>query len=163
EIDDNHPQHALKITLEALGLDRRAVAELAGAEEDKKARARRALLREALAPPDRTADWLARLAGTAPPWGKARAFPAEACGGLCLIEARNEEEEATIVALLLREALEIPGRTAALATPDPALGERVAAKLRRWGVAASASAGAPLSQSAPGVLLTLLAELAEDE
>ena len=39
----------------------------------------------------------------------------------------------SLLALLLREALETPDRTAALVAPDQALARRVAAKLARWG------------------------------
>ena len=53
-----------------------------------------------------------------------------------MVFARAEEEAATAAALLLREALETPGRTAALVTPDAALARRVSARLTRWGVAA---------------------------
>jgi ATP-dependent helicase/nuclease subunit B len=163
EIEASHPQHGLKVTLEALHLDRRAVPRLLGAEENKRATARRVLVREALAPAGRTADWLQRLEHAARPWGERRAFVEEACAGLSLIEAQNEEEEATTIALLLRQALETPGRSAALVTPDARLGQRVAAKLSRWNVAASPSAGVALADAPAGILLTLLAELTEDE
>ncbi len=53
-----------------------------------------------------------------------------------VVYARAEEEAATAAALVLREALETPGRTAALVTPDAALARRVSARLTRWGVAA---------------------------
>jgi ATP-dependent helicase/nuclease subunit B len=161
EIEASHPQYGLKVTLEKL--DRRDVPLLLGAEEDRRATARRVLVREALAPAGRTADWLQRLEQAARPWGERRAFVEEACAGLSLIETQNEEEEATTIALLLRQALETPERTAALVTPDARLGQRVAAKLSRWNVAASPSAGIQLADAPAGVLLTLLAELTEDE
>jgi ATP-dependent helicase/nuclease subunit B len=163
EIDDQHPQHALKDTLATLKLYRRAVPVLEGAHEDDVATARRALVRETLVPADRTADWLKRLDETAAPWGAPADFIARALDGVSLIEARNEEEEATAIALLLREALETPGRTAALITPDNNLAQRVSAKLRRWNVSAHAAAGVALADTWPGVMLSLLAELAEDD
>ncbi len=163
EIEDSHPQHGLKVTLDALGLDRRAVPMLAGAAQSRRANARRILVREALAPAGRTADWRARLEHAAHPWGDHDTFVREACTGLALVEANNEEEEAAAIALMLREALETPERTAALVTPDPRLAARVAAKMRRWGVALSPSAGVALSETPTGVLLTLLAALAADD
>ena len=45
------------------------------------------------------------------------------------------EDEAEAIALILREAAETPGRTAALVTPDRALARRVAARLEAWGIA----------------------------
>ena len=71
-------------------------------------------------------------------------------------------EEAQAIALALREALEEPGRTAALVTPDRALARRVSAHLRRWGIEADDSAGRPLSQTPPGTLLLAAANAAAE-
>src|SRR5581483_10748142 len=65
-------------------------------------------------------------------------------------------------ALVLREALETPGRTAALVTPDAALARRVSARLTRWGVAADSSAGAPLAGYPIAALIGLVAHAAFD-
>src|SRR3546814_13884345 len=62
----------------------------------------------------------------------------------------------------MREAIETPGRTAALVTPDRTLAERVAAVLARWDIRVDDSAGQPLSRTPPGALLLVLAELAAD-
>ncbi len=154
-IGDQHPQHALKETLAALGVDRRAIPALCA--ETALGRARRVLMREALAPAEQTADWLKRLA-LAGGAGLVR----EGVQGLRLLEAASEDEEATAIALMLREALETPGRTAALATPDAGLALRVEAKLARWGVAAAVSHGRPLIETEAGALVALLCELARD-
>jgi len=153
-ISDQHPQHALKQALAALGVARGDVPLLA--EETVDGRARRVLMREALAPAEKTADWLARLtdAGGA-------AFVKAGAQGLRLIEAATEDEEATAIAMLLREALE-QERSAALATPDVALARRVEAKLARWGVAPAVSHGRLLRETQAGVLIALLCELARD-
>ena len=89
-------------------------------------RARRVLMREALAPAEKTADWLARLelAG-------GRAFVRQGVAGLRLLEAETEDQEAAAIALMLREALERPGG-AAVVTPDARLARRIeAGALRR--------------------------------
>ena len=65
--------------------------------------------------------------------------------------------------LALREALETPGKTAALVTPDRQLARRVSALLARWGIEADDSAGTPLSQTAPGTLLLGIASAAAEE
>ena len=62
----------------------------------------------------------------------------------------------------MRHAVETPGRTAALVTPDRGLAERVAAALARWGISVDDSAGQPLSKTPPGALILLLAKLAAD-
>ena len=65
-----------------------------------------------------------------------------------MIEAANPEEEALAIAVTLREALETPGKTAALVTPDRALARRVVAALERWHVAVDDSGGDPLAGNA---------------
>ena len=59
----------------------------------------------------------------------------------------------------MRAALEIPGRTAALVTPDRHLARRVAVELRRWAIEVDDSAGTPLDQTPPGAFLLLTARL----
>ena len=157
DIDPQHPQHALRVTLAALGVERGAVRSLV-ADEAPGAVARRALISEALVPADATADWRRRLEKL----GGAR-LVAQATQGLSVIEARNEDEEALSIALLLREALETPARTAALVTPDAGLAHRVHAKLQRWGVTPQMTVAAPLGESEHGVLLQLLTALFVDD
>ena len=77
--------------------------------------------------------------------------------GLERLAPADQQEEAAAIALVLREALQIPGRRAALVTPDRDLAGRVAAELLRWGVVADDSAGEPLAETPPAVFLRLLA------
>ena len=155
-VGDQHPQFALKETLTALGVDRRDIASFG--DETPKGRARRVLMREALAPAEKTADWLTRLAAAG-----GAAFVAEGAEGLSLIEAATEDQEAAAIALLMREALETEGRTAALVTPDVGLARRVESKLARWGVTPAVSHGRPLRETEAGALIALLCDLALDE
>ena len=74
------------------------------------------------------------------------------------IVCSGDKEEGEVIALLLRHALETPGRTAALVTPDRRLARRVAASLGRWGIAIDDSAGMPLDKTAPGIFLRQVAE-----
>ena len=138
-IDAQHPQHALRVTLEALGVARTDVAPLIE-NETPRAQARRRLMREVLVPADATADWRKRVADNG-----GEALIRDGAAGLSVIEARNEEEEALIVALLMREALETPERTAAFVTPDATLARRSASTSCLW---ASPSRSTPLSKSA---------------
>lgn len=154
-IGDQHPQHALRETLKALGIARHDIPLMVG--ESASGRARRVLMREALAPAEKTADWLARLTAAG-----GAAFVKEGAEGLRLIEAATEDEEAMAVALLLREVLEDAERTAAFVTPDVALARRVEAKLVRWGVQPAVSHGRPLRETEAGALLALLCDLARD-
>ncbi|MBI2254532.1 MAG: double-strand break repair protein AddB [Proteobacteria bacterium] len=80
------------------------------------------------------------------------------------IDCRTEQEEAGVIALMLREAVAQPAPyRAALVTPDRGLARRVAAELRRWGIVIDDSAGAPLPTTGNGLFFRLIAEaLAED-
>lgn len=77
--------------------------------------------------------------------------------GLKKLEAPEEAQNALAIAMVLREALETPGRTAALITPDRALAERVASALTRFGVLVDDSAGEALAATPPAVFLRHLA------
>ena len=79
-----------------------------------------------------------------------------------LIETPGPREEALAIAAALRGAIEEPGATAALVTPDRKLARRVAAELRRFGIEADDSAGRPLLSTAPGTLLRLALAAALD-
>ncbi|MBI1251575.1 MAG: double-strand break repair protein AddB [Alphaproteobacteria bacterium] len=155
QIDAQHPQFALRRTLETLGVDRWAIAPLSPSKETNTGAARRVLIREALAPAQATADWLTRIEAV----GGERVLSLGA-EGLTRIEAATEDEEAAAIALALREALETEGQTAALVTPDAGLARRVAAKLGRWGIAPQMSQGVRLNETPAGLLLLNLAGLA---
>ena len=83
--------------------------------------------------------------------------------GVRALELTDPAEEAQAVAIALREAIEVPGRTAALVTPDRVLARRVSAHLKRWGIEADDSAGRPLSETAPGTLILALATAAAEK
>lgn len=146
-----HPQSGLQDLLAAMDLERSAVRLWPGCDGAARTAPDRALLlAEALsvaAPEDRPVPTLNLDAALA---------------GVRQVAAATPQEEATIIAVALREALETPGRTAALITPDRDLARRVAAELARYGVRCDDSAGQPLSGSVPGVFLRLLAEAARD-
>jgi ATP-dependent helicase/nuclease subunit B len=98
-----------------------------------------------------------RPAATAEAW-QLMAPPEEpAFQGLALATCESQGQEALLVALKLREALETPGRTAALVTPDRQLARRVAAELARFALTVDDSAGVPLDQTPPGSLFLLVA------
>ena len=166
QVGEAHPQGAMRRLLHRAQITRAEVRpwpadETAG--EALKGRARRRVLNEALRPAEATADWV-RVIGEIRREGEAAGIDpiAEGLEGLSVTVARTEEEAAGLAALLLREVLETPGKTAALVTPDPALARRVSARLARWGSPADSSAGGPLSGTPAGVLTVLMAGLAAD-
>lgn len=146
-LDEPHPQAALKRLLARLEIDRAAVPDWPTPPADAAPGPDRSrLLRE-----------LFRPAATSEAW-RGIALPADCLDGIRRLEAPTAREEAEALALLMREALEQPGQTCALVTPDRALGRQVAAALTRWGLAVDDSGGRPLSDTPPGAFLRLLAE-----
>lgn len=75
-----------------------------------------------------------------------------ATAGLSLIEAQSQRDEATAIALCMRDAI-AANKTAALITPNRTLTRQVAATLDIWGIVPDDSGGMPLQQSPPGRLL----------
>jgi ATP-dependent helicase/nuclease subunit B len=145
---ETHPQFQLKLLLDRMGINRSEVETWReGGGHDAGAVRGRAVA-NALAPADFTAKW------TGLPGSDRRLT------GVVAAELATPAEEAQAIALALRGALETPGRTAALVTPDRALARRVAAHCARWGIAVDDSAGRPLSILPPGTLLIALAEAA---
>jgi ATP-dependent helicase/nuclease subunit B len=156
ELDAGHAQFGLRQLLAHLGVEREDVAPwspLPGDHAERTARVR--FISEALRPPPATDAWRDLIE-------KEQAAFSHALDGLALVEAQNPREEALIIAIALREALEIPGRTAALVTPDRGLARRVAMELARWDIAIDDSAGRTLSSTPPGTFLALLARAAAE-
>ena len=147
-LEPSHPQAGLKRLLAALGVGRADAGRWNPDQVEGSPRIR--ALGIALAPAA-TADFAA-----------SRESAEVGLADLVAVDAPGAREEADAVALIMRETLETPGRTAALITPDRALARRVAAALLRWGIAVDDSAGAPLSRTAPGVFLRLVAEAASE-
>ncbi len=143
-IEPIHPQFGIKSQLDHIGIGREDVRPWPGtAAEQPRAR----LLTEALRPAETTEQWREgpRIEG-------------EALSGLARADCATIGEEAEVIALAMREALETPGRTAALLTADRALARRTASALRRWGIDVDDSAGRPLAETPVGVWLRLVAE-----
>jgi ATP-dependent helicase/nuclease subunit B len=165
KVDPQHPQGAMKGLLERTRTPRGAVRPWpASVAFQAQGRWRRRLVNEALRPAESTADWLEVIETLRREADADGIDPvAEGLKGLSLVAAANEEEAAQTCAVILRETLETPGRTAALITPDQALARRVAAALGRWGVIPDSSAGEALAGCRCGVLAGLLARAAVDE
>ena len=146
-----HAQFAMHALLERIGMTRGDVSELAPA----KPYGREALVSEALRPAATTEHWRQRKDDK-----DFDAAAETALATLGMIEAANSEEEALAIAVALREALETPGKTAALVTPDRALARRVVAALGRWKVAVDDSGGDALADTSAGVFARLTAQVA---
>ncbi|MBI1402754.1 MAG: double-strand break repair protein AddB [Porphyrobacter sp.] len=143
-----HPQYHLKLLLHRMGVNRAEVQPwhrrgMAAAEP-----ARSRAISSLFLPPQASRAW----AGLGPDRRR--------LSGVRLLAAANIEEEAQAIALLVREALEVPAKRIAVVTADRGLARRVVQHLERWNIAADDSAGRPLSLTPAGRLFGLIAEIA---
>jgi ATP-dependent helicase/nuclease subunit B len=146
-----HPQYHLKLLLNRMGLARGEVqpwhrSGLAAAPPE-----RSRAISNLFLPPRASAAWVGLRAED------------RRLSGVRLMESTHPGEEAQAIAVLIREALEVPERRVALISPDRGLAARVVAHLERWGIAADDTAGRPLPQTAAGRLLLLLAEVVAEQ
>ena len=148
---ETHPQFHLKLLLDRMGIARDEVMRWVRSGESDASPRRAHAISNAFAPPEATGKW--------------RDLPSErrSLAGVRVLEAPDSAAEAQAIAILIREALEEPGKRAALATPDRELALRVAAHLKRWGIEADDSAGRPLSEQPVGTLMLALAEAAAQD
>jgi ATP-dependent helicase/nuclease subunit B len=143
-----HPQFHLKLVLERMGIGRGEVRRWRdlGAAASSPLRGR--AVANAMAAPQYSDKW------------QSLSPARRRLSGIRLAELPDPAAEAQAIALALREALETPGKTAALVTPDRQLAARVSALLERWDIVVDDSAGRPLSETAPGTVLLGIASAA---
>jgi ATP-dependent helicase/nuclease subunit B len=155
--DPTHPQHLMLHFLRRLELAPDDVRDWPAAGGRVEPGARAALIAEMLRPAASTDEWrdLSR--------NDAGGLDERALDGICRLDCAGPQEEAGVIALLLRQRLERPGETAALVTPDRDLARRVASELRRWDIEIDDSAGAPLNNTPPGIFLRLVLDLAASD
>jgi ATP-dependent helicase/nuclease subunit B len=146
-----HPQFHVKLLLDRIGVGRDEVQRWRWSGRAASPPARSRAVANAMAAPDYSHKWETLR-------------PAERrLGDIRLAELADPAAEAQAIALALRHALETPGKTAALVTPDRHLAGRVSALLRRWEIQADDSAGKLLSEAAPGTLLLGIASALADD
>ncbi|MBB4859825.1 ATP-dependent helicase/nuclease subunit B [Novosphingobium chloroacetimidivorans] len=146
-----HPQYHLKLLLHRMGIARDEVQtwHRAGLAASPPERSR--AISNLFLPPTPSARW-SQLAA------KDRRL-----AGVRLMESATPAAEAQAIAVLIRQALEVPERRVALVTPDRNLAGRVVVQLGRWGIVADDTAGRPLPQTAAARVLLLLAELIAEQ
>lgn len=149
--EPTHPQFHLKLLLDRIGVAREEVRRWPWSGRAASSPERSRAVANALASPDFSHKWETLRAAE------------RRLGGIRLAELPDQPAEAQAIALKLREAVETPGKTAALVTPDRQLAGRVSALLRRWDIEADDSAGRPLSKTPAGTLLLAIASAAAEE
>lgn len=151
KLDDTHPQFTMMRLLKRLGVARGDVRDWDSPGIGEAAPRRAELVSEAMRP-----------AQTSERWSRFGGVPPQALMDVMRIDCPSPREEAGAIALLMREALETPGKRAALVTPDRNLARRVAAELRRFCVEVDDSGGIALGETPPGVFLCLTAAMIAD-
>ncbi len=149
-ITPEHPQFALRTLLSQWSVDRSAVAEL-GAAQGR----RMWLMGQTMRPAEVADQWSSSLAS-------ATDQVRQALHDVALIEARDRQEEADVIALRLRQHVATAEGKAALITPDRDLAIRVKASLKRWNIEIDDSAGERLTHTGHAALLVLLLSMVED-
>ncbi len=148
ELDEQHPQFGMRELLKALEVTRQDVIELSHVQRREDGAAREALASEIMRPGAMTHLWKDVS-------GKTDVLQ-KACEGITWLEAPEMREQALVIALAMRKALE-EDRRCALVTPDRNLAKRVSAELARWNIHVDDSAGEPLSMHPQGIFFELVA------
>ncbi len=149
-IEDTHPQATMKKLLNAIGADRIEIDNWVSGDDSDHIKTR--LFREIMRPAETTHVWRDL------DWN-----PLVAMDDIIQVVTPGTREEAGIIALMMREQLSVPGKTAALVTPDRMLARQVAGELRRWDIEIDDSAGTPLFNTATGIYLRLVAEMVSEK
>ena len=150
-LNEQHPQFGMRELIRAIGVSRDEVKVLPHLSRDRAGLARTRLASEIMRPSDMTHLWQ-EVTGR-------KSELEQACEGLTWIEAPEMREQALVIALAMRQALD-EDRKCALITPDRQLAKRVSAELARWNVYVDDSAGEPLSSLPQGIFFQLVAAAA---
>jgi len=149
QVDATHPQKAMKNLIEAIGASRHEVELWSHIRGEHDLRSK--FLKDALLPADLTRNWRSMVY---------RGLSAEELfADMQAIVAPTRREEADAIAVLMRETLETPGKTAALVTPDRQLARHVRASLTRWSINIDDSGGDRALNTMPGRFLGLIAQV----
>ncbi len=136
-----HPQFHLKLLLDRMGFRRDELSLLAQGDPNLSE-----VISQIFSLPDDTESWRDLADGK------------KKLANIKLLTAEDSAQEARAIAILVREALEVPQKRIAVVTPDREIAVRVSAQLKRWNINVDDSAGSPLVQSAPGSLFMALAQ-----
>ena len=151
-IEETHPQFSLKQLLAHIGIDRHDIKTWPdGKRSVEEPSPRQLLISHSMRPADATDIWQ-----TLP------SIDPAATENLHRIDCVSPREEAEVIALIMRESLEMPGQTCALVTPDRNLARYVAGFLKRWNIDVDDSAGQPLHTTQTGTFLRLVAQMVSE-
>ena len=170
-LDDTHPQMTMKLLLQRIDIARTDVRpwpdyqKTSSSNDDtppqlaqKIDTIRRDFVREVMRPAQTCHHWTSLTNHHA-----LKEHIHRALEDVAVIEAPSLQDEAMSIAVILRDTLQTPQKTAALITPDRDLARRVSSICKRWAIDLDDSAGVPLSQTPTGIFLQLSARLCEKD
>ena len=149
KLDTSHPQSGLKNLINFIGIERDKINNLTNNYSDRHI----------------LASEMMRPAETAEQWKKfsKNAEIEKMLHGLEYYSCKNPGQEAKLIALIIREAIEKKKRNIALITPDRNIASRVISICRRWNIELDDSGGTKLSRTNKGeFILLVLKYLCED-
>lgn len=150
-LDDTHPQATLRHLLRQLSLRREDVQVWPAAARDDGRAPRRWLAAETMRPAATSDQWQSLAPGPA----IRTALTADLSSAIDLYECPTAQDEARLIAAIIRHTIETPRRTVAVITPDRRLARRIAMVCRRWNVEVDDSGGQSLSASPAGTFMRL--------
>ena len=157
-VEEGHPQATLKLLLSHLECERDDVQiwpHISDNSEEVKTREK--IVSNFMVPPEATNEWRESAARK-----DDKTKIEKTLQHVQRYDLSTPQEEALLIALLLRETLEDKGKIGALVTPDRQIARRVAMACKRWGITIDDSAGRALHETSLGTYLRLLAETAEN-
>jgi ATP-dependent helicase/nuclease subunit B len=155
--DHSHPQRSMHDTIGYIGISRDEVKPWAISQTPPEfLKARRIILNTALTPQEATADWRKTIDKLGADTIK------NGLEGLSIIEAETEDEEASAIALEMRQSLEQQGQTCALVTPSSDIARRVSSKMQKWGIGLDVSSGIGVGETRLGIYVKLIGEFILD-
>lgn len=146
-IDETHPQGTLKNLMSALDINRKSVE--AWPCSDSQTSSVENFVYDALVPAENTDAWQNT---------KSDSNLTEELSHISLYECNTPQEEASLISLIMRDALEDKEKITALVTPDRDLARRTAQACQRWNIALDDSAGTRLSQTTAGSYILSVVE-----
>ena len=145
-----HPQYEKKELLNLLNIKREDVPDLKSSQNNF----REKIISEMMRPPETTMKWREV---------KENSDLQKGLEGIGLIETQNTYEEAMSIALIMREVLQTPSKTAALVTTDRDLARLVQNDLKKYDVEIDDSAGVPLHLTPIAIYLRQILNVLEND
>jgi ATP-dependent helicase/nuclease subunit B len=143
DIAEGHPQATLKNLLESLDVSPKDVQTYGNPDANNHIEA---IMSDVMLPANHTNKW-----------GHSsildQAVIQSSLSNITRYDCANSQHEADLIAVIMREALEEPNKTAALITPDRTLARRVAKSCEKWGITLDDSAGQNLTENTLGKFL----------